>query len=295
MERIRFSRAFRGILGLIVLSLVFTGCREEEAPPEWKQVQLVYVDRPESVALTLLAKVIMETRMQLEVQVSEQTVPGAFQVLADSKADAFLDAWLPITHGIFMQEHGEKLVDLGVNYSGARMGVVVPGYVTVDSITQLRAQKEAFGGQIIAVDAGSGIMRMTDSVLAAYQLEFEIAETTAPAMASALREAIQNRKWVVATAWQPHPIFDQLDLKFLVDTVPVFGATENIHTVGRQGLDADKPEVVQFLRTFRLSPEQLSSLMQMIADPQAGDPEDEARAWMVLNREVVDTWIPAGL
>jgi len=60
-----------------------------------------------------------------------------FQSLADGQTDFFLDAWLPVTHESYMDQYGDQLVDLGYNFEGARIGLVVPSYMEADSIEDL--------------------------------------------------------------------------------------------------------------------------------------------------------------
>ena len=42
---------------------------------------------------------------------------------------------------------------IGEVYDEARIGLVVPEYVTVNSIDELNAQKDRFGSKIIGIDA----------------------------------------------------------------------------------------------------------------------------------------------
>jgi ABC-type proline/glycine betaine transport system substrate-binding protein len=50
---------------------------------------------------------------------------------------AIFTAWLPVTHGEYMKQVGDKVEDLGPNYEGARIGLVVPAYVDINSIEEL--------------------------------------------------------------------------------------------------------------------------------------------------------------
>ena len=42
------------------------------------------------------------------------------------------------------------------------VSLVIPDYVTINSIEELNAEKERFSGQIVGIDAGAGIMKATD-------------------------------------------------------------------------------------------------------------------------------------
>lgn len=51
--------------------------------------------------------------------------------------DFFTTAWLPGTHETYFADYGDDLEEVGVSYEGARIGLVVPEYVTIDSITEI--------------------------------------------------------------------------------------------------------------------------------------------------------------
>ena len=62
--------------------------------------------------------------------------------LLHGEADAFrLAPWLPSTHGFLYEKHKEDIVDLGVNLTGTRIGLVVPEYMDIDSIEDLQPKE----------------------------------------------------------------------------------------------------------------------------------------------------------
>ena len=74
----------------------------------------------------------------------------------DSKGDVFLDAWLPNTHKEYWADYGDKLVKLGESFSEGTTGLVVPAYVTINSIEELNANKDKFNGIAISKQNRSG-------------------------------------------------------------------------------------------------------------------------------------------
>lgn len=281
--------------GALLAAAVFTGCKkqaDETAPPESKgTVDLVYVNWAEGIAMTNLAKLILENKMGYEVTKTMADVAPVFTALSAGDRDAFLDAWLPVTHKSYMEKYGDNLVDLGVNNPTARIGLVVPEYVTINSITEMNDVKEKFDGEIIGIDSGAGIMSATDKAIKQYDLDYNLVASSGPAMTAALKKAVANQEWIVVTGWKPHWKFARWDLKFLDDPEGVYGAVEEIHTVVRKGLPEDMPEVTQFLRNFQLNDQQLASLMGAVND--AANPAEGARKWMTENEELVNSWIPA--
>ncbi|WP_368735528.1 glycine betaine ABC transporter substrate-binding protein, partial [Escherichia coli] len=57
--------------------------------------------------------------------------------------------------------HGQRAVDAWIAalvVGDARIGLIVPEYVSANSIADLQAQKDAFGGRVVGIDAGAGVM-----------------------------------------------------------------------------------------------------------------------------------------
>ncbi|ATB27188.1 glycine/betaine ABC transporter [Melittangium boletus DSM 14713] len=287
------------LLALTASVLLGTGCKKEqpaEAPAEAKApakgtVKLVYVNWAEGVAMTHLAKAILEDRMGYQVELTMADVAPVFTALAGGDSDAFLDAWLPLTHKEYMERFQGKVEDLGTNYEGARIGLVVPSYVKASSISDLQAMKGELDGQIVGIDSGAGIMSTTEKALEAYKLDIKLMTSSGPAMAATLQDAIKRERPVVVTGWKPHWKFARWDLKFLDDPKGVYGGAESIHTLTRLGLEKDKPEVAAFLRSFKLDDQQLGGLMGAVADTK-GDPSQAVREWMKQNAALVDGWLP---
>lgn len=279
--------------------LGMAGCKKEQAagaqgegrPGKKGVVKLVYVNWAEGVAMTSLAKVVLEDRMGYAVETTMADVAPVFTSVASGDSDAFLDAWLPLTHKDYLERFKHKVADLGPNYEGARIGLVVPAYVKASTVAELQAMKKELGGSIVGIDSGAGIMTTTEKAIGEYGLDLKLVPSSGPAMTAALKDAIDGKRPVVVTGWKPHWKFARWDLKFLDDPKGVYGKAETIHTIARLGLEKDKPEVAQFLRSFKLDDQQLGSLMGAIAEAK-GEPEAAVREWVKRHQALVDSWIP---
>jgi glycine betaine/proline transport system substrate-binding protein len=288
-------------LGLMVALLV-SGCTSQpagggeqpaaentEQPGEVSKgtVKLAYVNWAEGIAMTHLAKAILEDK-GYKVETTMADVGPVFSALASGSQDAFLDAWLPVTHESYMKKYGDKIDDYGISYEGARIGLVVPEYLTINSIEELNKHADKFNSQIIGIDAGAGIMKATAKAIEDYGLRFKLIEGSEPAMTAALQKAVEKKEWIVVTGWAPHWMFARWNLKFLQDPKKVYGEVENIHIMARKGLDKDMPEVANFLKNFKMDAQQLGDLEGRIADGQ--EPLEAAKAWMAENLDVVNSW-----
>ncbi|MFD1414937.1 glycine betaine ABC transporter substrate-binding protein [Oceanobacillus jeddahense] len=85
---------------------------------------------------------VMKAAMEqhgFEVTVTEVDVAVVFESVASGDVDATLAAWLPLTHSEFYEANQDDFEDLGPNLEGAKIGLVVPEYMDIDSIEDLEA------------------------------------------------------------------------------------------------------------------------------------------------------------
>lgn len=254
-------------------------------------IHLGYVNWAEGIAMTHLAEAILEEKMGYNVETIMADVGVIYASLTQGDLDAFMDGWLPITHGSYMERLGDELLDLGYNYTGARIGLVVPSYVPINSIDELNEHKDKFNGRIVGIDPGAGIMQATERAIDEYNLDLTLMESSGPVMAASLGNAIDRENWIVVTGWTPHWKFARWDLKFLEDPKGVYGASENIHTIARRDFVVDYPDVAEFLIRFRMNDQQLGDLMGKISDSN-DEPLKVATQWMYEHEDIVENWIP---
>ncbi|HKJ34228.1 MAG TPA: glycine betaine ABC transporter substrate-binding protein [Balneolales bacterium] len=283
-------------IAILMSLMIIAGCSSNKKKGQSgsngkKTVKLVYVNWAEGVAMTNLAKAILQDKMGYNVKLTMADVAPVFTSVANGDDDAFLDAWLPVTHAQYMKKYGSKLVDLGYNYQGARIGLVVPKYFNINSITQLNSVKNKVDDKIIGIDSGAGIMQKTSQAVKAYNLQLKLIPSSGPAMTASLKQAISNHKPIVVTGWKPHWMFARFNLKFLKDPKGIYGKAENIHTVARKGLKKDMPRVAKFLENFELNDQQLGSLMNDVRLSKT-NALDAAKKWMKNNQKLVNSWIP---
>jgi glycine betaine/proline transport system substrate-binding protein len=252
-----------------------------------------YIDWDEDVAISNLAKILLEEDLGYDVKMQLVDVGPLFNGVANGDIDAFLDVWLPNTHQTYWEEYQDQVVDLGVWYGGtASLGLGVPDYVEAQSIEDLNEYRDEFDGEIIGIEPGSGIMSITEeNAIPGYGLDYELVASSTPTMLSELEQALENNEPLVFTAWKPHWMFTAYDIRYLEDPRGEMGGTEQLSAIAREGLEEDSPEAFQLLDNISLSEEQLGDLELAIRD--AGDPEQGARDWLEQNREVADSWLPS--
>lgn len=281
-------RKTRNSLIACCLLLMLATCTSQphDTMNEGRRVKLVYTDWSEAVALTNLAKVLLEEQMGFEVEAKLTDVEAAYAEVASGKSDVFADAWLPETHQNYLDSHTGKIEKLGIIYPHARTGMVVPEYSQYHSINDLQSSEVT----IVGIDAGAGIMAQASQALKVYQLDaVQLKNLSEQEMTDQFSEAFKRREEIVITGWEPHWLFDRFDVRFLDDPQAVFGMQENIYTIGTAGLEEHLPYVVRFFERMQLSEQQFNSLIYYMHSE--ADPEDGVREWMHKNEYIVNQWV----
>ncbi len=280
------------ILSLLAALLVLAGCGENgpgEAPAPREPVKLALVAWSSEVASTHVVAAVLEEQ-GLAVELVSTDAEGAWRRVAEGEVDAMPGAWLPTTHADYQDRFGEGVDDLGPNLEGTRVGLVVPGYVAIDTIGELADQATRFDDRIVGIDPETGLMRATAEAMEAYGLDdMELVAGDAARMATALEQAIAEREPIVVTGWTPHWMFARWDLKYLADPKGVFGGEERIHTLARPGLAEERPEAYRILDAFRWTPAEMEQVMAWNRE-RGADPAANARRWVHANPERVREW-----
>lgn len=172
---------------------------------------------------------------------------------------------------------------------GAKVGLVVPTYVTIDSIDEMNNVSDQFDGKIIGIEPGAGIMQHTEEAIDVYGLDYTLVPSSNAGMAAGLKPGYDDGKWIVVTGRTPHWMFARFDLKDLDDHEGVYGGEEYIGTLARKGLDKENPELYAILERFYWTPADMESVMLAI---EQGTPEKRAaRDWIEANQVTVDGWL----
>lgn len=243
----------------------------------------------DSVAATHVAGEILKERLGYGVDLKPVEPAIMWQGVARGDLDATLSAWLPATHGDYYEKLKDKVVVLGSNYKGAKIGLIVPDYVQAKSIEDLNTYKADFDGKITGIDAGAGVMRRTEDAIKQYNLDIKLMPSSGPAMATALTRAEKAQKPIVVTGWIPHWMFAKWKLRFLEDPKKVFGDDEHVDTVVNPGLEAKAADATAFLKKFSWSGEEVGAVM--LAIREGAKPEEAAKAWIAKNPQRVEEWL----
>ena len=277
------------LAGAFALTSLVVGNSMADSKPTLK---LGYVQGwDDSVASATVAAQVIEKRLGYPVKLIPAAPGIMWGGVARGDLDIILAAALPNSHAAYWERYKDQVQDLGANCLGAKIGLVVPDYVSIDSIADLSAHKADFSGRIVGIDAGAGIMKKAADAIKVYNLDYQLLPSSGPAMVAELSRSINSHKPVVVTGWIPHWMFAKWKLKFLQDPKSAFGDGDHYDSVVNPSLDSKAPSVVAFLKKFQWKPGELDSIM--LATENGAKPEDAAASWIAAHGERVNTWVGA--
>lgn len=283
-------QAWRKWLGwLTALVLIIGGMSSMFASSnqESKHVNLAYVQWDSEVASTnVLAEVLRQQGIDVTMTPLDNAV--MWQSIAQGQADASVSAWLPNTHKPQYEKYKDQIDVIGQNMKGAKVGLVVPTYMDVNSISDLTNQANK---TITGIEPGAGIMTAAEKTMEKYPnlKDWKLQGSSTGAMTVALGKAIQNKEDIVLTGWTPHWMFSKYDLKYLKDPKGTMGTDEVISTIARKGLADDQPEAFKIMSKFHWTSADMESVMLAIQDGKS--PQDAAKDWIANNQDKVKDWL----
>ncbi|MFP4064344.1 MAG: glycine betaine ABC transporter substrate-binding protein [Bacteroidales bacterium] len=255
-----------------------------------EEIKLGYVLWDSEIASTHVVAAVIQDDLGYEVDLTSVDAGPMWMGVARGDFDAMVAGWLPVTHEAYLEETKDDVINLGANLEGARLGLVVPEYVPVNSIEELNDHVDEFDGEIIGIDPGAGLMAATERTIEEYDLDYELVSGSDAAMTAALERAIDREEWIIVTGWTPHWKFAAHDLKYLEDPKKTLGEAEHIATIVHPDLQEKAPDVYTFLDNFYWTPEEMAEVMILIEEGM--EPMEAARTWIAENRDRVDQWLP---
>ncbi|MDN4495183.1 glycine betaine ABC transporter substrate-binding protein [Ureibacillus aquaedulcis] len=250
------------------------------------EINLAYVEWDTEVASTHVVGKVLED-LGYDVTLTPLDNAIMWEAVSSGEADATVSAWLPNTHASQYAEYKDSMVELGENLTGAKIGLVVPAYMDVDSIEDLSDEANM---TITGIEPGAGVLGAAEKAVEDYEnlSGWEVLPSSSGAMNVALGQAIENEEEIIVTGWSPHWMFSSYDLKYLEDPKGVFGGEEILGTFARKGLEEDMPEAYKVLDAFNWTTEDIEAVMLDIAN--GTDPDEAATNWINENTEKVAEW-----
>jgi len=204
---------------------------------------------------------------------------GDVQILASQTDYVAQDYWnrnksrlekiSPVSHGLFD-------------------GIAVPSYVTIDSIDELNTNADKFGGKIIGIEPGAGLMRETGDAVDGYDLDLELVEGSTAGMTAALKSAVDRQEWIAVTLWEPSWMAQKFDIKFLEDPKGVFPPPQTYYWIGQKGFSEENPQAREILASVFVPKEDITAMNGVVKDGKSMD--DAISEWVGTHGDLLERW-----
>jgi len=248
----------------------------------------------ENIAVANMWKLILEEK-QYKVTLQNAGKIILYNSVAQGKIDVSFEVWLPTSDKPAYESIKDNVSLIGPWLSEANLGLVVPDYVEIDSIDQLNANKDKFQWRgrpsIFGIDAGTGLMGLTDKAIAGYKLEYNLLPSSEAAMLQSLERAMQRKEPVVVTLWKPHWVWAKKNLRYLKDPKGVFGKTDSIYGITTKSFKSEHPNVERWFQQWKMDEKTLGELMSTINENGSSSPAKGAKLWIDANRATVEQWL----
>ena len=204
---------------------------------------------------------------------------GDVQILASQTDYVAQDYWnknknrlekiSPVSHGLFQ-------------------AIAVPKYVTIDSIDQLNDNADKFGGKIVGIEPGSGLMRDAANAVKEYGLKTQLVEGSTAAMTAALKSAVDRKDWIAVTLWEPPWMFQKFDVKWLQDPKGVFPPPQSYYWIGQKGFSEANPHAREVIASVYVP---LADITKINAAVKDGKTMDQAvKDWTDSHADLIKRW-----
>lgn len=273
-------------IALICCVIIFLSACQPDGNKKYINVGMVD-GWAEGVAMTYVAKAVLE-EMDYHLVIQRATPDMILASMNNGDTDLYMDVWLPLTHGSKIAKF-PNLVDIGTSYAHAKNGLVVPDYVPINSIEELKVHEDQFKHQIMGIEKGAGITAAVDQMIKDYDLNYRQVNSSTVAMITELQNAIKEKRWIIVAAWQPHWMFGKMKLKFLEDPRESLGTAEQIKIFTRKEFPADQPELTRFFSQIHFDVATMSNLLMKMQESK--DKEATAKQWVADNRSLVASWL----
>jgi len=284
------------ILGKLLLTAVLTLALSTTAIAKEK-IKIGWTAWSDAEFVTKLAERILEKRMGYDVELLQTDIAPQYQGLATGSIDIMLMSWQPNTHEDYLKKVCAKVVNLGLLYTNARLGWVVPDYIPeseLNSIEDLKKPevRKKLDGVITGIDPGAGLTRLSKKAIEDYGLDYDLQVSSGAGMTAALERAVRRKEWIVVTGWSPHWMFGAYDLRYLEDPKGVLGKAERVHALAREGFYQDHVEAASFFSRMQIP---IDDLQKAMYDAQETSYKKAVTKYMENNSKRVDYWVTGEL
>ena len=237
--------------------------------------------------ITGITKSVLEAK-GFTVEVEEFSEWGiAYAALTKGDIDIMASQTDYVAHD-YWTKNMDKLEKISPVSHGLYQAIAVPSYVTIKSLDELAANADKFGGKIVGIEPGSGLMRDAASAVEAYAPDMELVEGSTAGMTAALDAAMSREEWIAVTVWVPSWMMQKYDIRFLQDPKAVFPGPQSYYWIGTAGFSAANPAAREAIASVYVP---LADITAINGAMNEGKTMEEAVAdWTAAHADLIGRW-----
>ena len=277
----------RTIFNAIMAGAIAGGLTAPAMAQDDKVIQMGTMAWEDLTPITGITRKVLEDK-GYTVEVTEFSEWGiAYAALAKGDVEIMVSQ-IDYAANDYWQRNKNRLEKISPVSHGLYQGIAVPKYVTIDSIEQLNENADKFGGKIIGIEPGAGVMREAADVVSEYDLDLQLVEGSTAAMTAALKAATDRQEWAAVIVWEPSWMVQKYDTKFLADPKGIFAPAQGYYWIGQDGFSAENPEAREIIAGVYVPLADITAINAAVND---GKSMDEAVAdWTAARADLVERW-----
>ena len=260
------------------------------ALPGWAQdnvIKMGTLSWEDLTPITGITRKVLEDK-GFTVEVTEFSEWGiAYAALAKGDVEILASQTDYVAHD-YWDRNKRRLEKISPVSHGLYQGIAVPTYVNINSIEELNANADTFGGKIIGIEPGAGLMRDAASAVESYGLDLQLVEGSTAAMTAALKSAYDRQEPIAVTIWEPSWMMQSFEMKYLADPKGVFPPPQSYYWIGQAGFSAENPAAREAIASVYVP---LADITAINGAVSGGKTVDQAVAdWIAAHEDLVTRW-----
>jgi glycine betaine/proline transport system substrate-binding protein len=175
-----------------------------------------------------------------KAEISEAPHEAAFEMLANNEIDLLVSAWLPGSHGKYLDSIADPIVKFGVIYEPYCIWGV-PDYSDPQLATVADLQKGEISANIektiYSINPGAGISRFSIEIMDNYNLAasgFKLENLSEDAFFSYVEKSLEQRKMIIIPFWHPQLLHYKYAFRELTEPLGLLRSKDKATVVIRE-------------------------------------------------------------
>jgi len=186
------------------------------------------------------------------------------------------------------RKYNRKLEKLSVVSHGNYQCLVVPSYMSIDSIEDLPKIAAEVDNKIIGIETGSGLYRESEAAIKAYNLNYQLIPGSTPAMIAQLESSLERKAPIVTMLWNTSWMMHKFDVKFLKDPKGIFAPPQPRYWIAQKGFSAKNAAIREILASVYVSLEDIQLMSSWVVDGLTL--EQAVDTWWQQNADLIKRW-----